>query len=145
MLFRSITSIIVKDDGYGNTTICNNTLTGTSGTLTCSIPTQYQNVSFFVETYSSGDLLGIKYFTQGQIVDWQGADILIYLLMFSALVLLFMGHPITMIVGALAGLTLPVILITSAEGSFSSIIGATLYYIAGGIIAIMVLYKRRNG
>ena len=83
-------------------------------------------------------------FSQGEEVDWQGADILIYLLMFSALVLLFIGHPITMVVGALAGLTLPVILISLAEGSFSTILGAVLYYIASGVIIIIVLAKRRN-
>ena len=139
---KTITSLVIKDDGFGNTTICNGSASGTSGTILCPIPTQFQNVSIFVQTFESNTLLGSKYFSQGPDTDWQGADILIILLMFSSLVLLFVAHPIALIIGSMLGLTMPVLLIAVAGASFGSIVGAVLFYIAAGIVAIIVIGRK---
>ena len=141
---KTVTSLVIKDDGYGNTTICNGSSTGTSGTILCAIPVQFRNVSIFVQTFESNVLLGSKYISQGAETDWQGADILIILLMFSSLVLLMVAHPIAIIVGALLGMTMPIILIAVAQASYSSVVGAVLFYIAGGIVAIVVMNKKKN-
>jgi len=140
---KAITSLVIQDDGFGNTTICNGSASGTSGTILCPIPVQFRNVSIFVQTFESEILLGSKFFSQGPDIDWQGADILIILLMFSSLALLMIAHPITLILGAMLGLTMPVLLISIAGASFGSIVIATLFYIAGGIIAIIVINRKR--
>lgn len=139
---KSVRGEVLILDGYGNTTICNTTILGTSGTLICSIPTIYQNTSFVINTFVDSEYAGSNVFTQGVDIDWKGADIFIYLLMLSALVLLFIGHPITIVVGAMLGLVMPVILLSIAGATFGTIIGAVLYYIAGGIIIIIVMKNK---
>ncbi len=140
---KTVRSLVIKNDGYANETICDGSSSGTSGTILCAIPLQYQNVSIIVQTFESEILLGSNSFSQGVSPDWQGADILIMLLMFSSLVLLMVAHPITIIIGAMLGLTMPVLLISVAGASFGVLVGATLFYIAGGIVAIIVIGKKR--
>ncbi|MCK9544864.1 MAG: hypothetical protein M0R03_22855, partial [Novosphingobium sp.] len=139
---KKITSLVLKSDGYGNTTICNNSATGTSGTITCSIPPVYQNSTFIVQTFAEGDLIGSKFFSQGVDQEWYGVDTIIILLAFSSFVLLFIGHPITIVIGAIIGLLFPVILVSIAGLSFTTIIGSLLYWIAGGIVIMIVIRKK---
>jgi len=140
---KSIRSLVLKDDGFGNETICNNTASGLSGTILCTIPPQYQNMSIFIQTFESEEYLGSKFLSQGPVIDWKGADILIMLLMFSSLVLLFVGHPVTIVIGAIVGLVMPVILISVATATFTTMIGSALYYIAGGIIILIVMKRKK--
>ena len=140
---KSVNGLVIKADGYGNTTICNNSVSGTSGTLTCSIPAIYQNTSFFVQTSVDGEYVGAKYFSQGVVTDWKGANIFIGLLMLSSLVLLFIGHPITIVIGAILGFTMPVLLLMVGGLSFATVIGALFYYIGAGVIILIVLGRKR--
>lgn len=140
---KTVRSVVIKADGYGNTTICNNSLTGTSGTIQCTIPASYQNSSFFVMTYVNGDYSGSKFFSQGVNAEWYGADILIIMLMFSSLVLLLIAHPITIVIGAILGLVMPVALIYVTGASYGAIIGALLFYIGAGIIAIIIIGRKQ--
>jgi len=142
-LSKTVRGLVLKTDNYGNNTICNNTLSGTSGTLICNIPTSYQNNTISVQTFVNGDYIGTTFFTQGTSPDWKGADILILLLMFSALTLLFIGHPIFTIVGSILGLVLPMILISVAGASFGTLVGSLFYYIAGGVIIIILMNKKK--
>lgn len=137
-----VNSLVIKADGYGNTTICNNTATGTSGTIQCNIPVIYQNTSFFVQTTVDGVLIGSKFFSQGVDPNWYGADIFIELLMLSSIVLLFLSHPITIILGAIIGLVSPILLLYVTGVSFSAIMGATIFYVVAGIIAIIVIRRK---
>jgi len=43
-----------KQDRFGNTTICSDTLTSSSGTLTCNIPASYGNVTMVTKLFSDG-------------------------------------------------------------------------------------------
>ncbi len=142
-LSKTVRSLVLKADNYDNTTICNNTVSGTSGTLICNLPVAYQNSSIFVQTFVNGDYIGTKFFSQGNSPDWKGADILLLLLMFSALTLLFIGHPIFTIIGSILGLVIPIIFISVAGASFGTLIGATFYYIAGGVILIILMNKKK--
>ncbi len=139
---KEVRSLVLKLDNYGNTTICNTTSVGTSGTLICVLPEIYQNTSFIVQTFVDGEYIGSKIFSDGDVVDWYGADIFILLLGFSAFVLLFVGHPITIVIGAIVGMVFPIVLISVAGLNFATLIGGVLYYIAGGIIVLLVM--RRN-
>lgn len=139
---HTVRSLVLKDDGYANTTICDNTASGTSGTIQCSIPTIYQNTTFFVQTFVDGDYIGSKYFSQGVTQDWKGADIFILMLMFTSMVLLLIGHPILIVIGAIIGMISPILLLYVAGGSFGAIIGTVLFYIAGGILVIWQISRR---
>jgi len=141
--FKDVTSNVIKADGYGNTTICNTTSFGTSGTLICNIPVSYQTSNFFVETYVEGEYVGVKYFSQGSDPDWFGVDIFIELLMLSSLVLLFIGHPITIVIGAIIGFIMPILLIWIAGASFASIMTALLFYLGAGIVVLIILGRKQ--
>ena len=141
---KTVRSLVIKNDGYANETICDSSTSGTSGTILCPIGVAYRNVSIMIQTFIDDDMLGTKQITQGPDVEWQGADILIMLLMFSSLTLLFLAHPITIVLGSVLGLAIPVIFITSAEASFGTLFGAVLFYIAGGIVAIIIIAKKKN-
>lgn len=139
---KEVNSVLIKADNYGNTTICNTTSSGTSGTLICNIPVIYQDSAFFAQTYVDGTYIGAKYFTQGVDTEWFGADILIELLMFSSLVLLFIGHPIFIVIGAIIGMISPILLLYSTGMSSAGIIGAVMYYLSAGAIIIIVLRRK---
>jgi hypothetical protein len=139
---KEVQQVVLKLDNYANTTICDTTTSGTSGTLTCVIPTIYQETAFYIDTYIDGEYVGTKLFSQGIEYDWMGADVLIILLMFTSLVLLFIGHPILIVIGAVLGLVLPVTLIYIASASFASIMGAVMYYVAVGVV-IMIILRRK--
>lgn len=138
---HSVNSVVV--DNSGNTTICNNTIYGTSGTLTCLIPIGYQNQSYYVLTSVDGNYIGSKFFSQGSSnTNWYGADVLIELLMLSALVLLFIAHPITMILGSMIAILAPVLLIALTGATIGNIIGAVIFYIIAAFVAIWAIGRR---
>ncbi len=141
---HKVNSVVLKHYGETNTTICNETSTGTSGTLTCLIPEGYRNETIIIKTYVDSDFVGSKVITQGINTEWYGVDIFIELLMFTSLVLLFLGHPLTIIIGAILGMVLPILLIYIGQASFGAIFGAVLYYIIAGGIIIWLLFRRRE-
>jgi hypothetical protein len=141
-LTHSVNSLVIKNDAFANETICNNTASGTSGTIQCALPVIYRNDSFVVKVSVDGEYVGAYYFYQGTSVDWQGIDIFIELLMFTSLVLLFIGHPITIVIGALIGLIMPLVLLFVTAGTFGSILATIIYYVLAGGIIIWLISKK---
>jgi len=140
---HEVRSIVQRMYGTSNKTICNTTSIGTSGTINCDIPVARRNEIIIINTLVDGNNVGYKIITQGVDQDWFGADILIELLAFSALVFLFIGHPITLVIGGILGLASPVLLLLITGGSFGAIFFSIFYYaIAGGIIIWMMSRKK---
>ena len=139
---HTITQLITKNDGYGNTTICNTNSSGTTGTITCIIPAQYQNNSFWLQTSSDGVLLGSSLFTQGEDPEFYGADVLIELFMFTSLVMMMLGHPILIVIGGLLGFVMAIALLFMAGQSFSAVISSVIFFVVGGIIIIWQISKK---
>jgi hypothetical protein len=139
---HDINQIVKK---YDNTVICNNTGTGTSGTLTCSITTVYQNTTLFSDVASDGVYIGSNTFATGtdlKDLDIYGIDIYIELLMYSTMVLLFIANPILIVIGSMLGILFAVLLIFFTGASASSIIATIIYFIiAGGIIIWQISRK----
>jgi hypothetical protein len=139
---HTVTQLVLKNDGFGNTTICNNSASGTTGTIVCNIPIQYQNKSFFLQTFVNGRLSGSGLFTQGEDPNWYGADVIIELFMYSSLVLLMTTHPILIVIGAMLGLVFSISLIWISAGSFSSIVASLFFFVAAGIIIIWQISRK---
>ena len=140
-----INQTVTRSDGYSNTTICFNTASGTSGTLTCNIPEIYRNTSFFSEIIVDNTYVKTNFFSLGQDLtdtDLYGVDIIIELLMFSTLVMLFLAHPILIVIGAMLGILFSILLIFLTGASFGAIIAITLFYLAGGVIIIYKISQR---
>lgn len=139
---HTVTQLVVKNDGYANTTICNSSLSATSGILSCAIPVQYQNTSFILQVFVDGQLRGSALFTQGQNPSYYGVDILIELFLFSTIVLLMISHPITIVIGAVLGLLLAITLMFIAGGNLASMIVACVYFIGAAVIIIWQIAKK---
>jgi hypothetical protein len=137
-----VRSLVIKNDGYANNTICDNSVTGTSGTIQCNIPVVYQSTDFYIQTFVDGIHVGDKYFSQRVTPNYYGADIFIELLMFSCLVLLFISHPATIVIGGILGILSSVILLFIAGGSMGTVMATVIFYVVGGIIVIWQIARR---
>ena len=126
-----------------NTIICNNTGYGTSGSLTCNIPTFYTgNGSIFSNLVVDDTYKATSSFSMGSTPDFKGVDIFIELLMFSTIVLLFIAHPITIVLGGIIGLGASFILLFLGTSSLGSIAGVIIYYLVAGGIIIWQISRR---
>jgi hypothetical protein len=139
---HTVREVVTVDDGYGNTTICDQTGTGTSGTLICFIPIQYQSVNLWSTVYVDGVFVGNSYLSLLATISWFGVDVLIELLMFSCLVMLFLEHPVMIVIGAALGFIMSILLLWASSGSFSAIVGVSLFYVAmGGLVLWQISRK----
>jgi hypothetical protein len=133
---------VTKFDSYGNNTICSPTLSSSSGTLSCSIPTSTGNVSIFYKFYKDGRLISTSTYnldvTPTQV--YGAGRIILVIILFITLVGLGLGSKEGAIISAFIGLVLATILNVYSTGFVGA--GATIlwFLIAGGII----LYKSRN-
>lgn len=139
---HSVTLSVLKDDGYGNNSICDTTISGTSGSVSCIIPPIYTNSSLYARAYSDGALVGTKFFTLSVKPNYYGIDVLIGIFMYSCLVLLFLANPIMIVLGAILGMVFAIILITITGGSMVGLLGTALYFVAAGIIIIWQIGRR---
>ena len=139
---HNIVQNVIENDNYGNTTICQNTGSGTSGTLVCNIPTIYQNTTFYSEVYVDGIYIGTNTFSLGSTPNYYGVDIFIELLLYTTVVILLVGNPILMVIGAILGFSLGLILLFVTGGSISAIIGVVIAFALGGVIIIWKISKR---
>ena len=141
-IVHTITQLVLQNDGYGNTTICNYDLAATSGVINCNIPTAYQNTSYILQTFVDGQLRGSELFTEGQNPNFYGVDILIEILIFTCMVLMMTSHPVLIVIGAMLGMIFAIALIFMASASFASMIVAAGYFIAAGIIIVWQISRR---
>lgn len=139
---HNVSQIVFINDGKDNTTICGDSITGTSGTFTCTIPLIYQNTTFFSQVYSDGELVGTKILSFAPVINYFGADIYIELLMFSCLVLLMISNPILMMIGGLIGILCSVFLLFLGGGDFTSILATIIWYIVAGVIIVWQIGRK---
>jgi hypothetical protein len=137
-----VEQIVTKNDGYGNTTICDSTTSGTSGALTCAIPPAFQNTTFFAQILSDGQLVTTKMFSLVPAINYYGVDIFIELLMFSGLVMMFISNPITIVVGAGLGFLSSITLLFIGTNSWLRMFSVIMFYVVGGLVLISQIAKR---
>lgn len=133
---------LLKADGYLNETICQTSAYGTSGALQCIIPAVWQNTSFATQLSVDYVYIATKLFSAGVQPSFYGVEIFIQLLMFSSLVLLMIGNPIMIVVGAIFGMLMSGILLFIGTNNFISMMAAVLFYVIGGIIIIWQIGRK---
>lgn len=138
---HNVRTYIAKDDGYGNTTICNQSTYGTSGTLICNVPPLFQNNSFSGQVYSDNVYVGFQLFFMGDNPSWGGVDIILQIMLFSSLVLLMMSSPVLTIIGAMLGMLLSALIFILGTGNIWDGISIIAFFIAAGIILIMKMRR----
>lgn len=141
---HNVTWFVMKLDAYNNNTICTNSIIGSVGTFTCTVPQTYGNVTLDAEIYSDGVFLGRSFFSLEDNADniIGGTRVLLGLLMYSTLTLLFIAHPVTIVIGAILGM--------GFAGLFHFIDGGTLignasilaWFIIAG--AVIIFYMRNK-
>ena len=143
---RTVLLNTTKYDMFGNNTVCFDTLTSSSGTLTCNIPDVYGNSTVVSRLYVNGDLITTRtFYMNPSSSDMFGTDnLVIALILIITIPLMLIPSPITFMIGIFLGLIMAgALLLTSGSvlGTGSAIMWAI---IAGGII-IWKIANRETG
>jgi hypothetical protein len=125
-----------------DTVLFNQTSYGTSGSIQSTLPNIYLNDSVVSHITVDDTLVSVVKNYFGPIIDYNGVNIFIELLMFSSLVLLFIAHPIMIVIGGLVGIFASFALISMGTGNFGVIISSIVYYIIAGIIIMWQIGRR---
>lgn len=127
----------VKFDSFGNDTICEESSTSSSGTLTCSVPASYGNVTVVTTITKDSKILGttiFEFFTNPSEI-FGGMQSILLLIMLVTLPMLFISHPIGPVLGGMIALITAGLLNIYDGGSIIGIAGTTGWaIIAGGIL-----------
>jgi len=133
-----------KFDALGNKTICSDSITTSSGTLTCTIPDSFGNTTIITELYSGDDLITSSSFSiKEDVFDTFGyVGIIMLLILVMILPFIFISNRNGMIIGTIIGLVIGGLLNLFTGGSMIGI-GSYLIWIviAGGII----IWKNSQG
>lgn len=133
------------NDAFGNTTICSDSLTSSTGTLICSVPNSFGNSSVISQVFNGGTLVGQNIFSTA--LDpaeiFGGTRVVLTIILFSTVSLMALSSgPATLILST-ASLIIAGLLNLYIEGS---IIGAGSMVLWFGIAIAVILFKmsRRN-
>lgn len=129
---------VVTNDGYGNTTICTNSILISSGTFTCNIPISYGNLSIIALPSIDGNYLSGKFMSlDSRPADtFGGTRILLAMLMYSTITLLFVSNPIMIVVGAILGIAFATGLFLLDGGSLFGTGSILIWFVIAGVIII---------
>lgn len=122
-----------------NETVCEQTITIDSGTLTCSVPASYGNATIISELYSNSGLIDTQTYTINLSATPKSTfgftGILLVAILFVCLALMFITSYEGMIIGGIAGLIAGGLLMLYSGGSLIGS-GSTILWliIAGGIV-----------
>lgn len=135
---------VTLNDNFGNTTICTDSVTSSSGALTCTIPVGFGNASVIADIYYNGNSIGqtvISTYADPSLI-YVGSRVLIGVIMVLSLVgISLVGIPI------ISGffLIISVILLVSLNiVSSTGIIGASATILWFIIAVILVIFKGGN-
>jgi len=134
-----------KYDRFGNVTVCSDTLTSSSGTLTCIIPDSFGNVTVISKLYNNGQLITTRIYSifpnAGQFFGTDAIAMSIILLL--TIPLMLVGSTVGLILGVIIGLIMSGGLMFINGGSGIGT-GVALIWaiIAGGIIIWKINQKK---
>ena len=123
-----------KFDRWGNDTMCSHTLTTSSGTLTCTIPNAYGNVTAVSSFYVDGQLVKQKTFKINPDLGeyWGELRFILLVFLFMTIPLMLITTTIGPIIGIILGVIIAVVLKLLGNAANGPLVLWTL--ITGGII-----------
>ena len=132
-------------DRFGNTTICSDQLTTSSGTLTCLIPESFGNITVISKLFNNGELVTMNTFTIDD-PDLFGADgIILGLILLITLPLMAITSTVGVAIFAIVGLIAVSLLQLFDAGSILGPGAAILWIIIAGVIIIFKIRNRSSG
>ena len=135
---------VTKFDNYFNESVCEETLTSTTGTITCNIPANFGNVSFLAELYSDGEFIGQTLFSLSpQALESFGyAGVIMVIIMFMVLPLMFVSSPVGMVFGGIIAIVMMGLLSMFDYGG--TLLGSgsmIMWFIVAGLILVWRMSK----
>jgi hypothetical protein len=137
---------VTKTTNMDNDTICSQSVTLSSGSITCTIPASYYNATYTARVYKDGSFLGWRIYSDAPTSDSTFGRTGVFLTAIAYLMLSFMG-----IASATASIVLGIIgLIAMSsmnliDGGSAFGVGSTiLWLIIAGAILIWKYQQRRN-
>lgn len=123
-------------DQFGNENVCSDSLTSSSGSLTCNIPTSFGNVTVISDLFSNGRLVTSRIYTIS--VDMKevfgGNYIVMVLIMVMTIPLMFITSTGGVVIGLILGLAMAMLLLMGGS-SFIGITSSIMWLvISSGII-----------
>lgn len=116
---RTVQMSAIKMDQIGNTSVCDTSITSSSGTLTCNVPESIGNETIIVTVTVDGQIAFTSYFSAANDIELGEAGFFLLLFMVLSLAMMFSESKAMTIVGIMIGF----------------IAGSLLFFIQGGIIA----------
>ncbi len=115
---RTVSLTSIKMDQLGNTSVCNSTITSSSGTLTCNIPASIGNETIIVSIFVDDTLSFTNYFKAANDIELGVSGFFLLLFLVLSLAMMFSESKQMIIVGVILGF----------------VSGSMLFFIQGGII-----------
>ncbi len=156
---RTITTIFTTSDGtakavlinttlqdrWGNKSVCSDSLTSSSGTLTCTIPATFGNATFISKLFSDGELVTTRVFKISPNVEQYfgkaNAGVMILILIIT-IPLMLTTSTIGVVLGIFAGVIMAVLLNLYTSGSLLGVASSITWVIIAGGIIIWKIAKR---
>ncbi|RPJ79787.1 MAG: LamG domain-containing protein [Alphaproteobacteria bacterium] len=141
----TITLNVTKYDQLGNTSVCDDSLTSASGTLSCTVPTAFGNGTVIAKLYKDNELIGEAYFSMKQKPSDLYGSSLVFLSIFLYMTLIGVGlSDNAMITGffIIIGLILSVALNITSTGLIG--FGASALWLILAIIFILIKGVKRE-
>lgn len=136
----TVTLNVTLFDAFGTTPVCNNNLTASSGTLSCTVPASFGNSTIMARLYYNGEYIGQKIVYLGDSgADRYGQNVFFIglIIVLSLVGITFIGSPIIALVGLFLSL---IVLVTLNIVGGVGLIGAgstALWFILAIVIIII--------
>ncbi len=133
----TVSSNSTKFDRFGNETVCEDLLTSSSGTLTCTIPSSFGNVTVVQRLFNNDLLIDTKTFTIRQSAGeiFGNTGIILTIILMLTIPFMFISSRIGLLFGGIIGLILSGLLLFMDTGSLLGASSAILWFIiAAGIL-----------
>lgn len=143
---KNISLNVIRNDNFGNTTVCSNSVVSTSGSLFCTIPDFYGNVSIIATLSVNGVPVDVGYFsirpTPTQV--WGPMAGLLVIMLFITISLFFISSPVMVIFGGIFALIIAGLMFM-LQGSFVGKTSAIILLIVSGGIIVWKISDRNRG
>ena len=154
--FTSVDSLVVgidlnvtKFDNFFNESVCSETLTSTTGTITCSIPASFGNVSFLAELYSTDPDVNLVFVGQtlfslspSALESFGLAGVIMVIIMFMVLPMMFISSPIGMVFGGIIAIIMMGLLqMFDYGGTFVGTGSMIMWFVIAGLILVWRISK----
>ena len=134
---------VTKFDNFYNSTACSETLTSTTGTITCAVAETFGNTTFMAEVYSDGEFVSQAMFSLSPdaFESFGYAGVIMIIIMFMTIPLMFISSPVGMVFGAIISVIMMGLLQVFDGGGILGTSSAIIWFIIAGLILVWRISK----